>query len=156
MRLYSDFWPLIFYYLLLSMIVTCSLLICTHLWRTGLVRLYSDFCSLISDLWPFTVYHCHMYTPHSHSPLMDRVSLSVNLYPCLILIILLITVHHCKHHHPSPAPFAKLQTQRNRRISSPENSLITPGTDFMNAMDDVVLCYVLQRARRPLFQVGHM
>ena len=43
-----------------------------------------------------------------------------------------------------PAPFAKLQTQRNRRISSPENSLITPGTDFMNAMDDVILCYVLQ------------
>jgi len=53
--------------------------------------------------------------------------------------------------------FAKIavpcvQTQRNRRISSPENSLITPGTDFMNAMDDVVLCYVLQRVRRPLFQ----
>jgi XRN 5'-3' exonuclease N-terminus len=26
-----------------------------------------------------------------------------------------------------PAPFAKLQTQRNRRISSPQNCLITPG-----------------------------
>ena len=26
-----------------------------------------------------------------------------------------------------------------------------PGTDFMNAMDDVMICYVLQRTRRPLF-----
>ena len=96
-----------------------------------------------------------MYTPYLYSPLTDRISQLVNLCPCLIILILLITVHHCKYHHPSPAPFAKLQTQRNRRISSPENSLITPGTDFMNAMDDVVLCYVLQRARRPLFQVDY-
>ena len=33
-----------------------------------------------------------------------------------------------------PAPFAKIQTQRNRRISTPESSLVTPGTDFMNSM----------------------
>jgi 5'-3' exonuclease len=51
-----------------------------------------------------------------------------------------------------PAPFAKLQTQRNRRTDSPENGLITPGTDFMESMEDVMLCYVLQRANRPLFK----
>ena len=34
-----------------------------------------------------------------------------------------------------PAPFAKLQTQRNRRMSTPENNIITPGTDFMALME---------------------
>ena len=48
-----------------------------------------------------------------------------------------------------PAPFAKMQTQRNRRSSSPEVSLITPGTDFMNSMENIVICYVLQRFQRP-------
>ena len=28
---------------------------------------------------------------------------------------------------------------------------LSKGTDFMNAMDDVMICYVLQRTRRPLF-----
>ena len=28
---------------------------------------------------------------------------------------------------------------------------VRTGTDFMNAMDDVMICYVLQRTRRPLF-----
>ncbi|KAJ1412820.1 hypothetical protein B484DRAFT_352975, partial [Ochromonadaceae sp. CCMP2298] len=50
-----------------------------------------------------------------------------------------------------PAPFAKLQTQRKRRRSHPESSLITPGTDFMNSMENVMLCYVLQRIRKPNF-----
>ena len=51
-----------------------------------------------------------------------------------------------------PAPFAKLQTQRNRRESSPESSLLTPGTDFMDSMCDLVLFYILQRIKRPKFQ----
>jgi hypothetical protein len=74
----------------------------------------------------------------------------------IITWLLTSTPYHPSYpSHPciNTAPFAKLQTQRNRRISSPENSLITPGTDFMNAMDDVILCYVLQRVKRPLFQV---
>jgi 5'-3' exonuclease len=51
-----------------------------------------------------------------------------------------------------PAPFAKMQTQRSRRRSSPDNSLLTPGTYFMDTMQDVVLCYVLQRLNKPLFR----
>ena len=51
-----------------------------------------------------------------------------------------------------PAPFAKMQTQRNRRNSSPENSIITPGTDFMNGIDDIMVCYVVQRLRRDVFR----
>ena len=51
-----------------------------------------------------------------------------------------------------PAPFAKMQTQRNRRNSSPENSIITPGTDLMNGIDDIMVCYVVQRLRREVFQ----
>lgn len=47
-----------------------------------------------------------------------------------------------------PAPFAKLQTQRSKRKSSPESALITPGTDFMKSMDDVIMTYVLQRISR--------
>ena len=49
-----------------------------------------------------------------------------------------------------PAPFAKMQTQRSRRESSPLNSMITPGTDFMSNMENIMLCYVLQRLRRPM------
>lgn len=48
-----------------------------------------------------------------------------------------------------PAPFAKMQTQRNRRQSSPDASLLTPGTYFMDTTVDMLLCYILQRAKRP-------
>ena len=51
-----------------------------------------------------------------------------------------------------PAPFAKMQTQRNRRNASPENSIITPGTEFMNNIDNIMVCYVVQRLRRDTFQ----
>lgn len=47
-----------------------------------------------------------------------------------------------------PAPFAKLQTQRNRRMSTPENNIITPGTDFMALMETYMLGYVFQRIYR--------
>lgn len=43
------------------------------------------------------------------------------------------------------APFAKMQTQRLRRWHSMRSAMITPGTDFMNAMNDLSLCYVIQR-----------
>ena len=48
-----------------------------------------------------------------------------------------------------PAPFAKMQTQRSRRSQSPDNSLLTPGTYFMDTMEDAMVCYVAQRLRRP-------
>lgn len=51
-----------------------------------------------------------------------------------------------------PPPFTKMQTQRSRRKASPDNSLLTPGTSFMNTMEDVMLCYILQRLHRPQFQ----
>ena len=51
-----------------------------------------------------------------------------------------------------PAPFAKIQTQRSRRSSSPENSIITPGTTFMNKMESIMVCYVMQRLRRKEFR----
>ena len=51
-----------------------------------------------------------------------------------------------------PAPFAKMQTQRNRRIASPENSIITPGTNLMNSVEDIMVCYVVQRLRRTHFK----
>ena len=38
-----------------------------------------------------------------------------------------------------PAPFAKIQTQRNRRMNKPENNVITPGTDFMALMETFML-----------------
>jgi 5'-3' exonuclease len=38
-----------------------------------------------------------------------------------------------------PPPFTKMQTQRSRRKSSPENSLLTPGTNFMDTMEDVMV-----------------
>ena len=47
-----------------------------------------------------------------------------------------------------PAPFAKLQTQRNRRMSTPENNIITPGTDFMALMETYMLGYIFQRIYR--------
>ena len=50
-----------------------------------------------------------------------------------------------------PAPFAKLQTQRSRRITNPERGLIVPGTDFMKSIEDMMICYVLQRMHRPEF-----
>lgn len=43
------------------------------------------------------------------------------------------------------APYAKLQTQQKRRKTHPEISLITPGTEFMNSMESVMICYLLQR-----------
>ena len=48
-----------------------------------------------------------------------------------------------------PAPFAKMQTQRSRRSLSPDNSLLTPGTYFMDTMEDAMVCYVAQRLKRP-------
>ena len=47
-----------------------------------------------------------------------------------------------------PAPFAKLQTQHKRRKAEPEVSLITPGTEFMNSMESIMICYVLQRIKK--------
>lgn len=47
-----------------------------------------------------------------------------------------------------PAPYAKVQTQRKRRKTHPECSLITPGTEFMNSMESVMICYILQRYRK--------
>lgn len=51
-----------------------------------------------------------------------------------------------------PAPFAKMQTQRSRRKTSPDSCLITPGTDFMNGMENLMLCYTLQRIQKTTFQ----
>jgi hypothetical protein len=44
-----------------------------------------------------------------------------------------------------PAPYAKVQTQRDRRMSHPESCIITPGTTFMNAVESMMLCYCMQR-----------
>lgn len=46
------------------------------------------------------------------------------------------------------APYAKVQTQRLRRKLEPDASLITPGTEYMNSMESILLCYAMQRARR--------
>ena len=51
-----------------------------------------------------------------------------------------------------PAPFAKMQTQKIRRAIQPENSLITPGTEFMTQMENVMMCYALQRMQRNDFK----
>lgn len=51
-----------------------------------------------------------------------------------------------------PAPFAKMQTQRSRRKASPESSLITPGTDFMSNIENIMICYTLQRIQRHNFR----
>lgn len=51
-----------------------------------------------------------------------------------------------------PAPFTKMQTQRSRRAALPQQSILTPGTDLMNAMEELMLCYVLQRVNRPDFK----
>ena len=51
-----------------------------------------------------------------------------------------------------PAPFTKMQTQRSRRAASPRQAILTPGTDLMNAMEHLMLCYVLQRVNRPEFK----
>lgn len=51
-----------------------------------------------------------------------------------------------------PAPFAKMQTQKIRRAMQPENSLITPGTEFMTQMENVMMCYALQRMQRNDFK----
>ena len=48
-----------------------------------------------------------------------------------------------------PAPFAKIITQRNRRKSNSLGCLVTPGTDLMNSMENMMLCYVLQRQSWP-------
>lgn len=53
-----------------------------------------------------------------------------------------------------PAPFAKLQTQRSRRKSAIKNCLLTPGTDFMNSMENLMLCYALQRIRFKLRNIS--
>lgn len=46
------------------------------------------------------------------------------------------------------APFAKMCTQRKRRAQGGVNVALTPGTDFMNSVDDNILTFVLQRARK--------
>ena len=51
-----------------------------------------------------------------------------------------------------PAPFTKMQTQRSRRRKLLSHSLFTPGTDFMNAMENLMILYTLQRAQRPGFK----
>jgi 5'-3' exonuclease len=51
-----------------------------------------------------------------------------------------------------PAPFAKMQSQHMKRIREPEIAKFTPGTLFMNQMEDVVSTYVLQRMRRTTFK----
>jgi len=48
-----------------------------------------------------------------------------------------------------PAPFAKIITQRNRRRSKSLGGLLTPGTDLMNSMENMMLCYILQRHSWP-------
>lgn len=40
-----------------------------------------------------------------------------------------------------------MQTQRSRRKSSPESSLLTPGTDLMSSMNSIMLFYAFQRNR---------
>lgn len=47
-----------------------------------------------------------------------------------------------------PAPFAKLQTQRSRRVVSPESNIITPGTDFMALVESLMLSYAFSRVNR--------
>ena len=51
-----------------------------------------------------------------------------------------------------PAPFTKMQTQRSRRSNNPAHSLFTPGTDLMSAMENLMICYTLQRVNRPVFR----
>eukprot|EP00981_Chlorochromonas_danica_P001617 scaffold351_cov162-Ochromonas_danica.AAC.2 len=51
-----------------------------------------------------------------------------------------------------PAPFAKIQTQRIRRSDNNEHGYISPGTDFMNDIEDAIVCYIMQRLKRPSFQ----
>ena len=51
-----------------------------------------------------------------------------------------------------PAPFTKMQTQRSRRSNNPAHSLFTPGTDLMSAMENLMICYILQRVNRPAFK----
>lgn len=51
-----------------------------------------------------------------------------------------------------PAPLAKLQLQRSRRLADPENTQATPGTPFMDSMDDAMAHFVGQRWRRPAFR----
>ena len=41
-----------------------------------------------------------------------------------------------------------MQTQRHRRTASPESSLLTPGTDLMNSMENILMCYTLQRYQK--------
>ena len=61
-------------------------------------------------------------TPLPHTPLPPKIFLEMD---CLLKLVeptktLVLTFD-------GPAPFAKLQTQRSRRITSPQNCLITPG-----------------------------
>ncbi len=42
------------------------------------------------------------------------------------------------------APFAKLMTQRSRRLESPELSPLTPGSEFMNSMENLTASFILR------------
>jgi hypothetical protein len=42
------------------------------------------------------------------------------------------------------APFAKLVTQRHRRLEHPEISLLTPGSHFMNTMENLTMSFIVK------------
>ncbi|RYG95328.1 hypothetical protein EON65_56140, partial [archaeon] len=50
-----------------------------------------------------------------------------------------------------PAPFAKFNLQRSRRTRDTVSNQLSPGTEFMTSMEEVVSVYLLQRLRRPAF-----
>jgi 5'-3' exonuclease len=51
-----------------------------------------------------------------------------------------------------PAPFAKIQTQQLRRMMESDISRYTPGTIFMNKMEDMATSYVLKKLQQPLYR----
>eukprot|EP01031_Cornospumella_fuschlensis_P030385 gene30385-36713_t len=51
-----------------------------------------------------------------------------------------------------PAPFAKLNLQRSRRTKDSVANQLSPGTAFMEDMEEIMLAYLLQRLRRPQFE----
>ena len=50
------------------------------------------------------------------------------------------------------APFAKMLTQRKRRISRPDGCSISPGTDLMDSMETLMIMFTLQRRYQPIFK----
>lgn len=51
-----------------------------------------------------------------------------------------------------PAPFSKMTSQRKRRQTNSGHAEFTPGTDLMNSMENLMICYTLQRVQRPDFK----